>query len=48
MTFAREIREQSRAKVISSIESGQYKEMIEWAENFMVASRVLGKKENIL
>ncbi len=48
ITFAREIREQSRAKVISSIESGQYKEVIEWAENFMVASRVLGKKENIL
>ena len=48
VTFATEVREQSRAKVVSSIESGQYKEMIEWAENFMVASRVLGKKENIL
>ena len=48
MTFAKEIREQSRAKVISSIESGQYKEVIEWAENFMVSSRVLGRKENIL
>ena len=48
VTFAKEIREQSRAKVISSIESGQYKEVIEWAENFMVSSRVLGRKENIL
>ncbi len=46
--FASEIRDESRLKIVTSIENGQYKDVIEYADSFMVASRVIRRKENIL